>query len=181
MPTLKEYTESIYEYLFEDMTNRKISIFILIGYIIIGYKFVPELFIIFINNPIGRLITLLTVIYLFTKDTVIGLLSLVAFWITLTDGMLIMNSDGRDKYEHFESCQGPDCPHSDVNLKVSVDKEGNEINPDSDENNENDEDDDDDMEAFYVPEESNIEQISDNFKVIHDTIHKLEKMLKKSK
>jgi len=152
---LQDYLDNLYSYIFEDLTIKKITISLLIFYIIFGYRFLPSFIHTFMNNPIGRLILLLSVLYIFTKNSTIGLLALIAFWVSL--------NNHNDIQEHFNTCQGPDCPHSN----------------DNDNDNDDDDDDDEKEEAFYVPEETTSQDLSDNFKQIHDTIHKLESMLKK--
>ena len=175
-------------------------IFLLVIYIAFVSIWTPRVILAFINQPVIRIAVMVFIIWVFTWNKLIALFVAIAFVATLSiDQSIIVSKayssgkqlgiiDRSGRREHFENAAGGDIEDDEEYLDSEDDAEYNDTEgfedkghlADSEDNNmEEDEEEEDD----YDEEDENLKNknLTDTFRNLHDSIHKLEQFISKNK
>lgn len=160
---------------FKDMNSRKYLIIILVIYSAFGYSMFPNVLKPLFYNPITRLLIIVGIIYLITQDTILGFLCFIAFWMTTSNPDIEMLNN--------YPCSSGHCEHFVDNEIDEEDEEDDDVPENSQEKAKKpvETGKKETAEEFYIPSNIDSKNIRDNFKVLHDTIHKLEKFVSEKK
>lgn len=159
-----------------NVTLRNYFIFFLISYCGLTNIYLPETMIIFLNQPISKMVILLVILYLAQKDMILSILMTFALLLTINLKQTLDLSNALNK-ENFTTANDDDDSDSDDDNDSDDNDSDKDNSDDNDSDNESQQSDssDENLEKYT----QNHPELSDGFTKLHNAIHDYENYMNK--